>query len=452
MKFSKFNVILRDKRYEQPILFNTLSGSTFFVDEQTAEAVEAHNTSVIDETGLEYLSRAGVIIDDDMNEDNIYKYNRDSVKYDNTFFSTTVFLTWACNLRCVYCFQDHEANAQYMSLERAEDYITFVKEGALEKGVKNIAVTLFGGEPLLNIHVGYYILEELYNFCIDKAIGFSSSIITNGTLITEKIVSKLCEYKCDSIQVTLDGTKEVHDARRIKVDGKGSFDETIEALKYLNGVRKTGTIIRINVDKTNLANTYSLLDYIGKNGINLTRCYVDFGIVTSNTSACANYAGNCLVESEIGDVLYDLWNYSQEQGFRYNIKPARNFIYCGLYKENCYTIAPNGDVYKCWEQVGDTRHCIGHIDSNGRLADITSVYYDWMTVDPLKNIDCKTCEYLPTCGGGCGVNSYNDTGTYQTKGCLGEKEKINKKLIMFIDKTIESQKKLEQELTGEQKN
>lgn len=446
MKFSKFNLILRDKKYEQPVLFNTLSGSTFFVDEKIAAAVETRDLSVLDEMGREYLTRAGVIIEDCMNEDNIFTYNRDNIKYSSEVFSTTVFLTWACNLRCVYCFQERNGNVQHMDKDMADRYLKFVKDSTVNKGCKNVAVTLFGGEPLLNIEVGYYILEELQNFCKENELGFEGSIISNGTLLTEEIVQNLVKYGCNSIQITLDGVKEVHDSRRITASGSGSFDETIEALKLLNKLRMIGTVIRINVDKTNLDSTYSLLDYIGKNGLNLTRCYVDFGIVKGDTQACANYAGNCLVESEIGDVLYSLWKYAEEQGFRYNIAPARRFIYCGLYKENNYTITPNGDVYKCWEHAGEPVHRVGHIDNRGMLSYKTPVFYDWMTADPMKNDECRNCVYLPTCGGGCGVISYNETGTYHAKGCYGEKEKINRSLIMFIDKTIERQRRVDKEL------
>lgn len=446
MKFSKFNLVVRDKNHEQPILFNTLSGSTFFVDEALARTVEAGDLSALDETATEYLTRAGVIIDDDTDENEIFSYNRNSVKFGNDFFSTTVFLTMACNLRCVYCFQEHDNAASHMSTEIADRYIKFVKDSTVNKGCRNVAVTLFGGEPLLNIDVGYHILGELQKFCTEKDLGFDASIITNGTLLTDEIINRLISYGCRSIQVTLDGVREIHDSRRITADGGGSFDKTIEAIKLLCKYRTIDTVIRINVDRTNLESTSTLLDYIGKDGIDLTRCYVDFGIVKGDSKACANYAGKCLVENEIGDALYSLWKYAESKGFKYDIAPARRFIYCGLYRENNYTIMPNGDVYKCWEHAGEEEHRVGMLDNIGRFCNRTPAFYKWMTADPLKNDDCGSCPYLPSCGGGCGVISYNDTGTYCGKGCYGEKQKIERYLTMFVDKTLAERKRRDEKL------
>ncbi len=446
MRYSKFNIIIRNGQLEQPILFNTLSGSTFFVDEAVARAIEARDLSALDETATEYLTRAEVIIDDDTDEDEIFSYNRNSVRFGNDFFSTTVFLTMACNLRCVYCFQEHDNAASHMDMKLADSYISFVKNSTLERGCKNVGVTLFGGEPLLNIKVGFHILEELQKFCKEKELGFDASIITNGTLMTEGLVRRLAALGCRSVQVTLDGVRDVHDSRRITSGGGGSFDETIAAIRLLSGHREVDTVIRINVDKTNLDSTYSLLDYIGKNGLDLTRCYVDFGIVKGDTKACANYAGKCLVEGEIGASLYSLWKYAESQGFRYDIAPSRRFIYCGLYRDNNYTIMPNGDVYKCWEHAGEPVHRVGRIDSFGRFTDRTPAFYKWMTSDPLKNEDCGSCPYLPSCGGGCGVISYNETGTYCAKGCYGERERIERYIMMFVDRKLEERRRRDERL------
>lgn len=264
-------------------------------------------------------------------------------------------------------------------------------------------------------------------------------IITNGTLITEENLSRLLELNCRSIQVTLDGVKEIHDARRMDKQGKGTFDKIIETLKLLNKKivesNAFGTTIRINIDKTNIAETYRLLEYIGKDGLNLTNCTVDFGIVRGLTESCSAYSNNCFVEEEIGPVLYDLWDAAEAQGFSYNIRPVRRWLYCGLYGDNQYTITPDCQIYKCWEHAGTKEHYIGKLDENGNIVDIRYAFYDWMSHNPLDCEDCRECVYLPSCGGGCGVVSYAKSGTYHKSGCFKIKGVIEKQLIHHYKKT-----------------
>lgn len=93
------------------------------------------------------------------------------------------------------------------------------------------AVFIFGGEPLVNIIQGFYILENLKKYCDSHGISLFCGIITNGSLITSEIIDKLLYYNCTMVQITLDGTKDVHDARRPYKNGKGSFDDIICAIK-----------------------------------------------------------------------------------------------------------------------------------------------------------------------------------------------------------------------------
>lgn len=282
MIFSKFNVVLRDPAYDKPILFNTLYGSTFFISNDVANAVESKEISFLNNEAVETLYTAKILIDDNCDENAIFTYYRNQEKYGCGSLSSTVFLTWACNLRCVYCFQNRDHSAASMNLEMAKRYINFLQKTAIQKRIENIYITLFGGEPLLNFDVGLYILDNMKNFCDEFEIRFGCGIITNGTLLTNKIVDKLIQYSCDYIQITLDGVQSVHDKRRIDVHGHGSYADTIKAIKLLNTIKETHTVIRINIDKSNLESTYELLDEIGKKGLNLTKCHVDFGIVKSS--------------------------------------------------------------------------------------------------------------------------------------------------------------------------
>lgn len=65
------------------------------------------------------------------------------------------------------------------------------------------------------------------------AISYFSSIVTNGALLDAELVRKLVSFKCHSIQITIDGWKEIHDKNRIFKNGEGTYDLLI---KNINSV------------------------------------------------------------------------------------------------------------------------------------------------------------------------------------------------------------------------
>lgn len=439
MKYSKYNLLIPNEN--GMILFNTLQGHCIEIDEETVKKVNANQTSGLESDVKKMFIEYGIIVNDNVDESRIFSYFHLHEKFTSNTINSTVLLTWACNLKCVYCFEGERENVTSMTEKQANQYIEFIIKLAQIKKAENVVINLFGGEPLVNIEIGFYILEKVKAYCDANSINFISSIITNGTLLREDILMKLLDFNCKSIQVTLDGIKEIHDSRRMDKQGKGTFDKIISVLELLNmkvgQLKSFNTIIRINIDKVNIEDTYELLKYIGKDGLNLTNCTVDFGIVRGLTESCAAYSSNCFVEGEIGDVLYDLWNAAEAQGFYYNIRPMRRWLYCGLYGDNQYTVTPNCEVYKCWEHAGEKEHLIGRLDEKGQLVDIQYAYYDWMTHNPVENKECRECVYLPSCGGGCGMVSYAKTATYHASGCFKIKGVIEKQLIKcFNDQKI----------------
>lgn len=194
---------------------------------------------------------------------------------------------------------------------------------------KVLSVVLFGGEPLLNFEQNVKWLDQIKQYCDMNNIVFVTTLITNGILINEYVMNKLIEYNCQTIQITLDGLKEIHDSRRKYKDGRGSFDEVLNGIRMIyNNAKLNNPVIRINIDKTNIDEVKRLLVYLSEEKLN--GCYIDFGIVKGTTKACSSYTGNCFVENELGEILDGLWEELESMGFDYNINPQKNsfFVDC----------------------------------------------------------------------------------------------------------------------------
>ena len=431
MKFSKFNLIIKEGN--KRVLFNTLSGECFKISTGVEEIIDNNLPDQLNKELYDDFVEKGIIVDDQVEENRYFSYIQNQTRFNNNALSSTVLLTWACNLACIYCYEGAGCRTIRMNKATADRFIGFMINQAKTRNSKSMYINLFGGEPLLNIDCGFYILDELKKFCGEKNIEFASGIITNGTLLTAEIVSQLINYNCQQIQITLDGMPDTHNARRKYKDGKGSFEQIISALELLNNKSADiHTVIRINVDKNNLDEVSTLLEYLGINGKGLTNCNVDFGIVRGSTQACSAYSGNCLSESIVGEVLSKLWSKAEMEGFTLYTKPFHRWIYCGLYADSQFTVTPNGELYKCWEHAGDEQHLMGNINENGNIDNIKYSFYDWMSHNPLENEECKECVYLPACGGGCGVVSYNETNSYHSKGCFKVKGVLEKQVLRYF--------------------
>lgn len=440
MKFSRYNLEVYDAKKKKTILFNTLSGHSFYITDKTCDSIRSHNIDSLDNETLRAFQEYGIVIDDAVDERRLISYFHNKAKFSTDALSSTVLLTWACNFACVYCYEGAGSMKEMMSYEQANRYIKFMKNEAERRRPKNMYVNLFGGEPLMNIEKGFYILEKLSDYCSSKSMAFSCGVITNGTLLDEETIKKLISFNCSMVQITLDGLHETHNARRPYKGGLPSFDDVIAAIKRLTHYPQIRTVIRINVDKTNLIETEALLEYIGKQNEELTQCSVDFGIVRGSTMACSSYSGNCLLDSEIGDTLSHLWNVSEANGFKIHSRPSLRWMYCGLYGDAQFTITPDGSVFKCWEHAGMEEHKMGELDENGNITNLKYAFFDWMSKNPLEDSECRECVYLPSCGGGCGVVSYNETNSYHAKGCFKIKGVLEQQIIRFAMEAINARK------------
>jgi len=160
----------------------------------------------------------------------------------------TLNLTSSCNLRCVYCWNDHGRYSNSIFLKgktkssekhntgihmpvavalRAVD--TLVK---LRGKDKDLVVDFYGGEPLLNIET----LMATVDYCRENQskwkVNFHFLLATNGTLLTPSVAKELLN-KGVQVAVSIDGPKTVHDNNRPFINRKGSFDTISSNLKEM---------------------------------------------------------------------------------------------------------------------------------------------------------------------------------------------------------------------------
>ena len=134
-----------------------------------------------------------------------------------------------CNMKCKFCyatFQDMKVLKQ-MKLSDAFKILDKLTNAGLKK------ITFAGGEPLLYKHI-YEVIKYA------KSIGLTTSIITNGSLLTDELLSKL-QYHLDWIGISVDSLNE---ETNVKI-GRTSKNVN-DYYKLIDNIKKYGFKIKIN--------------------------------------------------------------------------------------------------------------------------------------------------------------------------------------------------------------
>lgn len=126
--------------------------------------------------------------------------------------------TLRCNLRCRHCYSTSSPGAKPgLSGARILPYLDYLKR---EHGYNVLSVS--GGEPLL-----YPELPEL--LAAAHEIGYHTQLVSNGMLLGSRRAQRVLDHT-DSLAVSIDGDRELHNALR---DSPDAYDRTLEGLAVL---------------------------------------------------------------------------------------------------------------------------------------------------------------------------------------------------------------------------
>lgn len=143
-------------------------------------------------------------------------------------------VTQQCNLRCAYCTysgiytRNRTHSNKRMTIETAKRAIDFFLQH--NSDLSEVVIGFYGGEPLLEFDLIRQCVEYAKSRVEGKKIRFN--ITTNGTLLSDSVVDFLVDNSFQ-LSVSLDGSKEEHDANRRFVNGKGSFDTIIKNIERI---------------------------------------------------------------------------------------------------------------------------------------------------------------------------------------------------------------------------
>lgn len=326
----------------------------------------------------------------------------------------SLFLTNTCNLRCTYCYASAgEDTAKHMSWPTAKTALDLIIKNAI--AAKKVPSVTFhgGGEPTMN----WIVIKRTYWYLCAKMAPHGLkprfSISTNGVIPAKK--AKWLAEHIDSIQLSMDGPKDIQDSQRPATDGKSTFDRIMKTAEIFRAMKKR-FVVRATVTSANVNRMKEivlfLLNEVGGNMIHIEPVFTEHGRACKNksvvTPASVEFA-NQLAELRRDDLLGGRIHSSYFPVFKEK--------FCGAAGKN-FGVTPEGNISSCFEVTSPADPRQQHFFF-GRVTSDDGVVIDANQVTRLSsrqpsNIPgCEKCLAQFSCGGGCTAKHVSvDKGGY----------------------------------------
>lgn len=354
------------------------------------------------------------------------KTERKKLVDDCSKLQLTICPTLACNFRCSYCFENSQKLPKIMSDDVILKLVDFIKSF---QNAKNLSICWFGGEPTM----AFDIIEKITDSIKQLNIYFEdASIITNGYLVNEEKIKKLNALNIKSIQITIDGLKEMHDSRRYRAGKKPTFERIIQNIENLLSSDYKGTCsIRVNIDKANYEEYGELKSFLNDKFKSPRLTIYPGRVVTLETHNCNSCNLNSDEWTDFALKLFEVSPNSDASLFPTN----NNNNVCAANRKNSFVIGPCGEIYKCWEDVGKFNLVVGSLFEQELITNkrLVEQYVDG--TNPYTDAECLDCYYLPICTGGCSNRRLRKKifNQNQAEYCTIYKQNLEKYLMTYYD-------------------
>ncbi len=435
MLWSRYNTLFHSERFGY-FLYNALTNTLIELDEAhytSLKGFRAHQSfsGAEDGSGFFSLLFENKILIETGEETRLLlarEYKRNAICFDTSHLGLTICPTLQCNFLCPYCFEHDQKGSSMMTSETAERLLYFIKS---YKEVRHLSITWYGGEPLLAFDIIGRITKNIKALDIDFE---GAGMVTNGYLLNSEKIAQLDELKVNFIQITLDGPEKVHDTRRVLAKGGPTFQTILSNVDALmNSTYKGFCAIRINVDKRNYNQFVelraSLLERFKGKNLSVHAGRVDTSINHTYNHACS------LDLHEWTKFIFDVHHKSGQPPVGGFYPPDNLVGICVATTHQAFVVGPEGELYKCWEDVGKPEMIIGTIHQDESVAnpELRALYS--IGTDAYRDQECRKCAVLPICGGGC-ANKRLRTKQFGEKGpefCSPYKEDLTNYLEAYID-------------------
>lgn len=461
MRTSSYNIVVKvDDKDGRYALLNSYTHAFDIVNQNVYQYLKTQDEKcgISEETKEKLIKRGYITSLSEEDERELVKrfLNKiyDEIRLKN--FGFHFIISYDCNLRCVYCYEDPILNGcaclpkNRITKEQVDKaYEIIIEKDKDRTGIK--VIHLYGGEPFLaeNYEMLEYIVQK------GKDLGYVFSVTSNGYDLDKYLDFLRENSKIFSFQITIDGVEDIHNERKPHYKNKDSFTRIAS---NVDSLLKIGIpiSIRINTDPCTMERIDELLVYFRERGWFQYKNFKPYCALLRKEVPTVNKKGNfpkemftqsefyrTFCEKELGGkseerfVCQDLDVHSVLNRLLLGKSVNHKSCFCGA-QTGSIIFDPLGDIYSCWDVVGQREHRVGRYIPNFILE---NEFADKWFNSRVSEHKCVNCKYVFFCGGGCLANAFRVTGKVQSGECndyprlfkYGMQQIYNKKIQRGID-------------------
>ncbi|MGC1119709.1 MAG: radical SAM protein [Candidatus Methanofastidiosia archaeon] len=407
---------------------NFLRATMHEVDEDVIRVLSSpglDKTREEQEDAMEFLKKNHYIVENYREDEALLEdlYRKESATWRKIAVCIAI-PSYDCQLKCVYCFRRLRSDIKNDSQTRKLPIDLFC--AALDKlfdqeGIMSSQLSLTGGEPLLPKN------EEIISSILHEAAKRKMnllSITTNGVDM-DTYLPLLKKYRIP-VKVSLDGPQRIHDKRRIRRDGSGTFQSIVqnieEARKHIN------IVLKFNADSQNIKYLPEFADFVVSRGWHEDK---HFSFVVSTIKFVSSEYPYFLKWYDMLEKLMELHRkFPSTRLFNFyntftnffdswlKLSASRKFeTRDNLLSVNCcytpygFVFDPEGIIYSCTV----LQHEIGRYSPTFELYGEERQRMRDRNVATIEQ--CRRCKYGLLCGSGCAYEASQTTGSFENPMC-----------------------------------
>lgn len=280
---------------------------------------------------------------------------------DDRRLHLTVLPTEACNFRCTYCYED-------FALGRMPERVVRALESFLDRRLPTCAhftLSWFGGEPLLASDLVVRVMRHV-RARAHPALEFHSDITTNAWKLTRPLFEELVDLGVTTWQISFDGPQAVHDRRRVRKGGQGTFERVWSNVTALRAVERAFEVrLRVHADRATLPLLPPFLE----------QCEAEFGgdprfrlfLRPLSRLGGPNDAAIELLEDEDDAQLACARDEAREKGLAV-LEPDFEDAVCHAAWGHSFVVRSNGRLNKCPVALAHPANDVGCLNEDGTVT------------------------------------------------------------------------------------
>lgn len=343
-----------------------------------------------------------------------------------------LLMSYNCNLACKYCYQQKHRPQKSKALITPElveavfeKYVSQMIPGARLQGSD---ISFYGGEPFLPAN------EPAIRKALEyaKKYGMTASAISNATktdLMPD--IFGPGPGQVSRVQVSLDGSRELHDVSRVPLSGERTYDKILENISLLLE-RKTAVSIRLNLDRRTLASVPQLIAELkAKNILGNKYATICASPLHDNIAEvdATDFMGLAELSAQVFSLGIDLEHpvslHASDASYLLSLKAGIGLThtsFCMQTMQRTLVLDPFGDLYACFEEAGYPEFRVGHVSQNG--VEFFPLRDTYKRRHIANMADCLKCPVALACGGQCGARCRAKTGDLFKPHCGDIKQVI----------------------------